>query len=348
MNTLHQLILREVEILFRPFQHRKINLPTRIVMAQNQLPTGLTPQEMIHYYRHRAAHEVGLILTAPVAIDDPAAGADATHPSFYGGTALRAWKQIVQAVHATHCKIAPLLWHAGMNLNEHPNRSRHVPPIGPSGINPYTLKKLGADMDFTKLKHIVASYARAAGIAKELKFDAVEIHGAEGSLIDQFFRPETNHRQDMYSAQALARTRFATDIIHAVRKCVGKTFPIIFRFSQESIGQCHKRLASTPEELSEFLLPLRDAGVDIFHCTGKHFAVPEFEGSGLNLAGWTRIITGKPVISTGEEATQNQLNLQRLYTMMYMGDFELVSLMGELQTNPMWAHQLHQGDTPFS
>ena len=100
------------------------------------------------------------------------------------------------------------------------------------------------------------------------------------------------------------------------------------------------------EELAEFLLPLRDAGVDIFHCTGEHFAKPEYDGSGLNLAGWVRIITGKPVISTGEEATHNRANLQNLYRMLRSNEIDMVSLMGELQDDPHWAHNLRQGNTP--
>lgn len=347
MNTLHQLILREVEILFRPFSHRKIALPTRIVMAQEHAPYLLDTQELLQYYRHRAAHEVGLILTAPAVINDPAAASDMKSPRFYGGTALRTWKQICRIVHATHCKIAPLLLHAGMCRPRQGNiPNPEVLPVGPSGISPYTLTKEGESLSKDRMQQIVAAFAQAAAIAKELKFDAVEIHGAAGSLIEQFFHPATNHRTDEYSAHAVSRTRFATDIIHATRKAVGKAFPIIFRFSQESCGKVSTRLAERPEELSEFLHPLRDAGVDIFHCTGSHFAKPAFEGSGLNLAGWTRIITGKPTISTGNEATQSNSNLQKLYRMLLSEEFDLVSLAGELQTDPLWAHHLHTGDTP--
>ena len=346
MNTLHQLILREVETLFRPFSYRKISLPSRIVMAQEQVPYGLTSQGLMQYYRQRAANEVGLILTAPVAIDDPAAADDMRTPRFYGGRALRTWKQICRIVHATHCKIAPRLRHAGMNRpTGETEQTPNVLPIGPSGISPYTLEKNGESMNQRRLQEVVSSYARAAGAARILNFDAVEIDGAAGSLIDQFFRTETNHRHDEYSAHPISRTRFATNIIHAVRKQVGKNFPIIFRFSQVGIGQCKIPLASTPEELSEFLHPLQEAGVDIFHCTGSHFAKPEFTGSGLNLAGWTRIITGKPVISTGEEATHNHLNLQKLYQMVQSGEIDLISLMGELQTDPAWASKLHHGNT---
>lgn len=346
MNALHQLILREVETLFRPFTHRKITLPSRIVMAQREAPYGLNLQKLLQYYRQRADNEIGLILTAPVAIDDPAATDAPQTIRFYGGTALRTWKQIVRIVHATHCKIAPRLWHAGMNRTTGEKVSTvDITPVGPSGISPLTLEVCGESMSKGRMAEAIAAYAKAAYAAKILNFDAVEIDGSAGSLIDQFFRAETNHRYDEYSARPICRTRFATDVVHAIRKQVGKSYPIIFRFSQEGIGKCDTPLARTPEELSDFLLPLRDAGVDIFHCVGKHFAQPEFAGSGLGLAGWTRIITGKPVISTGEEATHSHANLQKLYKMMQTGEIDLVSLIGELQNDPTWATSLHHGDT---
>ncbi len=332
MNTLYRLILRDIEVLFQPYVHRKITLPTRLVIAQESIPYGMRTPGLLLHYRHSAADEVGLILTPPVLIDDPAAGADWRTPLFYGGRALRLWKQIVQTVHTTACKIAPQLHHAGMCRPmrgdiPHPKEA----PVGPSGICPFTLEQTGEELSPARMAQVADAYARAAAAARDLRFDAIEINGSAGSLLDQFFRPETNRRTDIYGASAVARTRFATEVVHAVRKAVGKAFPIIFRYSQHGIGQCaENRLANTPEELAEFLLPLRDAGVDIFHCTGEHFAIPEFAGSGLNLAGWTRIITGKTSISTGKEAPRGNNALQKLYAMMRAGEFDLVSLNGEL------------------
>ncbi len=335
MNTLHQLILRDVEILFHPFHHRKIELPTRVVVAEESIPQGMRTQGLLFYYRRRATSEVGLILTAGVLIDDPAAAADWCSPLFYGGRALRLWKQIVQTVHTTNSKIAPLLHHAGMcrptqgNI-PHPEQIA----IGPSGISPFTLQHTGEEMGHARIEQVAEAYARAAATARSLHFDAVEINGAAGSLIDQFFRASTNKRTDIYSSADVARTRFATKILHTVRKAVGKSFPIIFRYSQHGIGKSQdEKLATTPEALADFLLPLSEAGADMFHCSGSHFAEPAFEGSGLNLAGWTRIITGKPTISSAQEATLSQNQLQKLYTMMRSGVFDLAALAGELQTN---------------
>lgn len=149
------------------------------------------------------------------------------------------------------------------------------------------------------MKRLINAFAKAAADAKRLGFDGVELHGAHGYLIDQFFWKETNRRTDEYGGDLTGRTRFASRIIHAVRKAVGSRFPIIFRFSQWKTGHYDAKLAYTPEELEAFLAPLTDAGVDIFDCSTRRFWEPEFEGSRLNLAGWTRKLTGKPTISVG-------------------------------------------------
>ena len=101
----------------------------------------------------------------------------------------------------------------------------------------------------------------------------------------------------------MARTKFAVEIVSAIRARVGNDFPIIFRFSQWKQQDYDARLAETPEELKAFLTPLVDAGVDIFHCSTRRYWEKEFENvdtdGHLNLAGWTKKLTGKPVITVG-------------------------------------------------
>jgi len=132
---------------------------------------------------------------------------------------------------------------------------------------------------------IIEAFAQAATDAKLLGFDGIEIHGAHGYLIDQFFWNRTNFRTDRYGRDIERRTRFAIEIIRAVRGAVGPTFPISFRISQWKTSNYTAKLAETPKELASFLDPLTEAGVDIYHCSTRRFWEPEFEGSDLNLAG---------------------------------------------------------------
>lgn len=355
----HLPSLRDVETIFRPFVHRKLRLPTRLVMApmtRSFAPGGIPTPEMAAYYLRRAMNELGLILTEGVIIQDPAASADANCPHFYGGAALRAWKAICQAVHSTPCKIAPQLWHVGMARPLSGDVPYPLyPPIGPSGIDPVTLQRTGETMSRSRIASVIDAFARAAADARALGFDAVEIHGAHGYLIDQFLWEATNLRKDEYGGDLIGRTRFAREVVQAVRKAVGRQFPIIFRLSQWKIGHYDAKLAQSPRELADLLEPLSEAGVDIFDCSTRRFDRPEFTGSGLNLAGWVKRLTGKPTIAVGSVGLDREFSaealrspagsapgtLVRLEQMMSAGEFDLIAVGRALLADPAWAVKIH-------
>lgn len=228
-----------------------------------------------------------------------------------------------------------------------------LPPIGPSGIDVNTLEQTAEPMSIAKIEEVINAFARAAADAKRLGFDGVELHGAHGYLIDQFFWKETNRRTDEYGGDLTGRTRFASHIIHAVRKAVGSRFPIIFRFSQWKTGHYDAKLAYTPMELEAFLAPLTDAGVDIFDCSTRRFWEPEFEGSRLNLAGWTRKLTGKPTISVGSVGLKGDFtnafdggpeaetaSVEPLVERLKAGEFDLIAVGRALLADAEWAEKI--------
>lgn len=357
----HQLPrLRDIETLFRPFVTRKLELPTRLVMApmtRSFAPGGIPTPEMAAYYWRRAVHELGLIITEGVIINDPAASADSHCPHFFGGAALRAWKHICRAVHTTPCRIAPQLWHVGMArpvLGDIP--FPQYGPIGPSGIDPVTLQRRGETMSRSRIASVIEAYATAAADARRLGFDAVEIHGAHGYLIDQFLWEATNHRSDEYGGDLVGRTRFAREVVQAVRKAVGSRFPIIFRISQWKVGHYDAKLAQDPRELAELLAPLCEAGVDIFHCSTRRFDRPEFAGSSLSFAGWVKKLTGRPTIAVGSVGLNREFSaedlrtpagaapatLTRLTEMLSAGEFDLIAIGRALLADPAWATKVHR------
>ncbi len=329
MNTPLVPALREIEILFRPFRHRKLQLAGRIVLtpeAHSSEHCGIPTEKTEQFYRLRAAHDSALIITEPLAIDDAAAPASKNDAIFYGGRALRIWKALCRSIHATNCKIAAQLYHAGMNRQ----MDDDIMPISPSGISPVTLHLIGEPMSKQRIDEVKASFARAAANAKALGFDAVEIHGAEGSLIDQFLRPETNQRADEYGGSIAARSRFACEVIHAVRKAVGRNFPIILRLSQWPKEAGRTPLVSSAAEAEQLLTPLSEAGVDIFHCASKHYTYPAFPGSPLTFASWVRLLTHKPTICAGgignalRRATTDSALLHLLH-LLQAESFDLIS-----------------------
>ncbi len=133
----------------------------------------------------------------------------------------------------------------------------------------------------------------------------VELHGAHGYVIDQFFWSGTNRRDDRYGGATIAeRSRFAAEVVAAVRAAVGPAFPAILRLSQWKPQSFGARLATTPNEMAQWLEPLVSAGAGIPHCSQRRFRGPEFpevDGeTGRNLAGWAKKLTGATTISVGE------------------------------------------------
>ena len=333
------LSLREIDMLFSPFLHRKLALRSRLVMAplpRRNAENGVPTPDMLRYYASRAEHGVGLVVTEPLAVNDAAAG-DAGMAHFYGGAALRGWKAICRAVHALNCRIAPQLCHVGMLRTLEDNFG----PIGPSGIHPLLLKKTGEAMSPLRIRSVVQAFGEGAYYARLLGFDAVEINGGHGCLIDQFLRAETNHRRDEYGGDAVGRVRFACEVVHAVRKVVGRRFPIIFRFSQRGENEAQRQLAESPEALAAILQPLCDAGVDIFACSGQGVHEAAFHGSALSLAGWTRLLTQRPVITDGGVGLPGH-STERLARLLSSGEIDLVAVGRALLADAEWGSKIRQ------
>ncbi|MCB1854238.1 MAG: NADH:flavin oxidoreductase [Halieaceae bacterium] len=340
--------------LFTPFRYGPLELANRIVMApmtRNKSPGNIPGEDVVEYYRRRAAGGVGLIITEGTCIDHIAASGYPDVPYFHGEERLEGWRKVVEAVHAEGGKIAPQLWHCGGM------RRAGTPPEG--DVNGYTPSGMNMPgkvnrhiMSRQDIADVVRAFAQGAADARRLGFDAVEIHGAHGYLVDQFFWEGTNQRDDEYGGSLENRGRFAVEVVAAVRQAVGPEFPVILRWSQWKQQDYTARLATSPAELERFLAPLSDAGVDIFHCSTRRFWEPEFEGSNLNLAGWTRKLTGKPAITVGSVGLSADFipepgetafreaepaSLDELLRRLAAQEFDLVAVGRALIANPEWA-----------
>ncbi len=342
--------------LTQPFEMEGLSLANRVVMApmtRSFCPGGVPGQDVADYYRRRAEGGVGLIITEGTYTGHEASG-DSTHvPRMYGDAAVAGWKRVVEGVHAAGGKIASQLWNIGLRNPARLNLDPNVKLIGPSGIaGDGTV--LSEPMSDATIASVIEHYGIAAANAKAAGFDAVELHAGHGYLIDQFFWDVTNKREDAYGGDYLARTRFASEVIASVRKGVGAGFPISFRFSQWKIGNYGAKLAPTPQALERILEPLGLAGTDIFHCSTRRYWEPEFEGSDMNLAGWTRKLSGKPTITVGSvglsteftdrEGVGNHTSIERLEEMLARGDFDLVAVGRALLADPNWFRKIQAND----
>ena len=344
-----------IEKLFQPLTVRSLTVPNRFAMApmtRQASPGGVPGADVAEYYRRRAAGGVGLVITEGIRMAEPAAGYPSSIPTIAGDEVLAGWRNVVAAVHTEGGTIAAQLWHQGAARDD----ADGVVPVSPSGIDGLGRPR-GHALTVDDLARVAQSFADAARTAREVGFDAVELHGAHGYLLDEFLWERTNQRTDAYGGSLAARTRFPTEVVAAVRAAVGPDYPIVFRFSQWKGTDYDAAIAHDPTELREILTPLVDAGVDVLHpSTRRHYlpGFPDVDGS-LSLAGWTRKVTGVPVIAVGSVGLRTQFRseepgqviqpdtVDRLVARFEAREFDVAAVGRALLADPGWVNRLREG-----
>lgn len=342
--------------LFQPLTVRSLTVPNRFAMApmtRQASPGGVPGADVAEYYRRRAAGGVGLIITEGIRLPDPAAGYPYAVPTIAGDDVLAGWRRVVDAVHGEGATIAAQLWHQGAQRDD----ADGVVPVSPSGVDGLGNPK-GRALEIEELPRVAHLYADSAATARALGFDAVEIHGAHGYLLDEFFWERTNLRTDGYGGSLSARTRFPAEVVAAVRAAVGPDYPIIFRFSQWKGTDYTATIAEDPTQLQELLSPLVEAGVDMLHpSTRRHYvpAFPDYDGE-LSLAGWAKKVTGLPVIAVGSVGLETQFRsekrgqviqpapVDRLVEQFDAGEFDIAAIGRALLADPGWVNRLRNGE----
>ena len=211
--------------LFTPIQVGPYTLPNRIVMApmtRNRAATGNVPHDLnVDYYRQRAS--AGLIITEASQISPQGVGYPAT-PGIHSAEQVAGWKRITEAVHARGGHIFLQLWHVGRI--SHPSlQPGGALPVAPSAIKPageaFTYEGLQAfvqprALELDEIPALINDYLVAAENAQDAGFDGVEIHAANGYLLDQFLRDGTNQRTDKYGGSIKNRVRLLLEVTEAV------------------------------------------------------------------------------------------------------------------------------------
>ena len=222
--------------LFSSLTLGALELPSRIAMApmtrcRADQPGNVPNAMMAEYYSQRA--QAGLVVTEATQITPQGQGYSFT-PGIHSAAQIDGWRKVTEAVHAKGGRIALQLWHVGRMSHE----SFHADgkPVAPSAIAPDATVWV-ADLatgeggvvpcpvpralETNEIAGIIEDYRQAAENAKTAGFDAVEIHGANGYLIDQFLRSTANHRTDRYGGSVDNRIRFAAEVAEAVAGLMG-------------------------------------------------------------------------------------------------------------------------------
>ena len=326
--------------LIEPVTIAGLSLTSPFVMApmtRFRSPGGVPTAEVAAYYRRRAEHAVGLIITEGVLVDHPSAGHESAVPRLTPGAAEDGWRRVTAEVHEAGGKIAAQLWHLGSRREPVDGIRAWTPSAVPERGGPPAHAMSGRDFD-----DLLSAYAAAARTAVRAGFDAVEIHAAHGYLLDEFLWPVTNRRTDAYGGSPAARAAFPAEVIRAVRAEIPAAMPLIVRFSQFKERDYPARIAATPAELAVVLEAFAAAGADVLHASQRRFWDPAFPetGSGRNLAGWARHLTGLPAITVGSVGLSRDFarseRMRELLERRRRGEYDLIALGRVLLGTPAW------------
>ncbi len=218
------------DILFQPIQVGELALPNRIVMApltRNRASAGNVPTALnATYYAQRAS--AGLIIAEATQICPEGQGYIAT-PGIHSAAQIAGWKLVTEAVHANGGRIVLQLWHVG-RISHTSLQPDGKAPVAPSAIRAeaktfvaegFVDVSMPRALELAEIPALIDSYRQAAANAREAGFDGVEVHAANGYLIDQFLRDKSNHRTDAYGGSIENRTRLLFEVCEAVSGEIG-------------------------------------------------------------------------------------------------------------------------------
>lgn len=289
--------------LFSPFSLKGLKLRNRfIVPSMQRFPCveGVPSAELAENYRRLIQGGFAMVMSESCAIDHPSASRKTTVTRMLPSTQ-SAWRDCIQGVNEAGGELMVQLWHEGAMRKDggRPSPYDDAPTISPSGLVNRDAPR-GRMMSLADMVQVKKAYVRSALLAQDAGAAGVEIHAAHGFLLDQFLWPATNLRTDGYGGDPHRRVRFPAEVVHAIREAVGPRFVVSLRFSQwKEVDYETGQIVHSPDELKSILLPLRDAGVDMFHASTRRFHRPEWADNTLGLAGWARNVTGCPVITVG-------------------------------------------------
>lgn len=321
--------------LLSSFDLRGLSLPNRVVMAPMTRARGgveRMPNALIaEYYAQRAT--AGLIVSEGVAISDEALGWNQT-PGIYTDAMAAAWRPVTDAVHAKGGRIFMQLWHCGRSSHTSFHADGSL-PVAPSAIKlngEYIHTPTGKQsfetpraLETAEIPRVVADYRRAAERAKQAGFDGVELHGANGYLVDEFLQSKTNHRTDQYGGSIENRVRFLSEVVTALTS-VWPASRVAVRLSPNGIYND----VGSPDYRETFLAAARELdrfGLAYLHvCDGLAFGFHQL-GEAMTLSEFRSVFKGPLMGNCGYDQATADAAIAR-------GDADLISFGRAFISNP--------------
>jgi 2,4-dienoyl-CoA reductase-like NADH-dependent reductase (Old Yellow Enzyme family)/thioredoxin reductase len=250
--------------LLSPVQIGTMKLRNRIVMppmvTNYATNDGAVTKRLKAYHETRAKDGVGLIIVEASYVH-PSGKGFTNEVGIYKDELISGLKELTEAVHRHGAKIAIQLYHAGRQTT---SKVTGMSIVAPSSIPCPVEQEMPKELSVDEIKELIEAFGQAARRAKEAGFDAVEIHGAHGYLLNQFLSPYSNKRTDEYGGIFENRMRFPLEVVKKVREEVGTDFPVIYRMSAEE----YVKGGLTIEDTKIFAQKLVEAGIDALHISG--------------------------------------------------------------------------------
>jgi 2,4-dienoyl-CoA reductase-like NADH-dependent reductase (Old Yellow Enzyme family) len=301
MRTQAQLSRTIESPLFAPVSINGLSLSNRIAVAPmtriSASPTGLVSEAMVRYYERFAKGGFALLITEGIYTDQAFSQGYSNQPGFSDIEQAKAWQRVTNKIHQAGGKIFAQLMHAGALSQS--NRFRDY-TVGPSAVRPkgkqMTLYRgtgeypLPREMSSAEIAEAIAGFTRAAVLAIEVAgFDGVEIHGANGYLLDQFLTEYTNRREDEWGGPVANRVRLTLEVARAIRQTLGTAIPLGVRISQGKVNDFTHKWSGAKEDAATIFSSIASAGVDYIHVTEFEARRPAFGDSGPSLVNLARL-----------------------------------------------------------
>jgi len=298
---------------------------------------GTTGALMKYYYQSFSQGGFALIITEGIYTDKHYSQGYKFQPGLTDEAQVKSWKEVTSAVHESGGVIIAQLMHAGA-LSQYNKYTGHnaapsaVKPLGKEmtfyyGEGDYSVPKAMSKED---IDNTINGFINAAKLAKIAGFDGVEIHGANGYLLDQFITVYTNERTDEYGGEIDSRLRIYQEIITSVRKAVGQDFIVGVRFSQGKVNDFEYKWPEKGADAKYIFQAANSFGVDYIHTTEFNAKDSAFEGS-LSLAKFAKKYGKVPVIANGGVSSEDDAKL-----LIDSNQADFISLGKIALSNPNW------------
>lgn len=317
-------------MLFTPFSLKELLLKNRIVMPPMCMYRAgndgiVTEWHMLHYGT-RAVGQVGLIIVEATGIE-PRGRISNRDLGIWEDGHISGLKKLVEIVHAQGAKVAIQLAHAGRK-----SEVQDTIPVAPSALAFNEEYKMPAELSTEEIQEVIAKFSAAARRAVQAGFDAIEIHGAHGYLINQFLSPLTNLRKDEYGGSPENRVRFLDEVLEAIHAVIPERMPLIVRVSAEEYHQD----GNGTQDIAAMLKLVKHRGIDLVNVSSGAVipVVPRaYAGYQIPFALKIKEMTDLPVLGGGliTEAAQAMQVAKTGVDLVYLGR--------ELLRNPYWVLQ---------